>query len=336
MKRYSTWRVALALAGALFVCAQMSSELTVRGCRRAAEAGGLGPQRARTVLSLFIGELEELVGKALLLKADSYFHGQTSLLGETRVGKCDALFARHEDSDACGHECGHECGGECCHGCAHGSCGHDETESRHECGADHGEHAAGGMGEAILGYDHFLFRQYTKVASTAHVHLERREEIVPWLYASVRLNPGDERAAVVTAYWLGQQLGKPREAEQVLRAALVERPSSWRLHAELGWLHYRQGRHAPALRQCSSALTLFEPGDDAEQARLDLAELWRLAGACQEALGDLGRAVACAERVATLVPESHAARDRLERLRAELRAHPASPAPDAVSSPSGP
>jgi hypothetical protein len=325
MKRYSTLRTAFVIAGAVFLCAQMSAELSVRACRRTAEAGGLGPQRPRTVLSLFIGELDELVGNILLLKADNYFHGQTSLLGETRAGKCDAMYAGHEgagEEDAEDHEHEHDaCGPD---GCAAGSV------------SSHDEHAAGHHGEGALGYDHFLYRQYVKVASTAHVHLRRREEIVPWLYASVKLNPGNERAVVVTAYWLGEQLGRPREAEKVLRAALDERPSSWRLHAELGWLHYRQGRYGPALRQCSSAITLFKPGDDAEQARLDLAELWRLAGACQEALGDLGRAVACAEQVAALVPENHAACDRLERLLAELRAHPASPAPDAVSPASGP
>jgi len=284
MKRYSRLRAALILMGALFLCAQMSAELTVRGCRRAAEAGGLGPQRPRTVLSLFVGELEELVGRVLLLKADSYFHGQTSILGDTRI--------------------------------------HDESEAwaSREDDAPGAEHRAPGQSsrERAVSYDHLLYRQYTKVASTAHVHLDRGEEIVPWLYASVRLNPGDERAAVMTAYWLGQRLGQPRKAEQVLRAALAERPSSWRLRAELGWLHYRQGRYGAALRQCSSALQLFEAGDDAEQARLDLAELWRLAGACQEALGDLERAIACAEQVVALVPQSRPARDRLERLRMEL------------------
>ena len=303
MRRPSTLYTVLTIAGAVFLCAQMSAELSVRGCRRAAEAGGLGPQRPRTVLSLFIGKLDELVGNVLLLKADNYFHGQTSLLGETRTGKCNAMYAGHEGE-------------------------HDGADEGDKDAHEHDEHAAGHPGEGALGYDHFFYRQYTKVASTAHVHLGRREEIVPWLYASVTLNPGNERAAVVTAYWLGEQLGKPREAEQVLRAALGVRPSSWRLRAELAWLHYRQGRFAPALRQCSSAIALFDPGDDAEQARLDLAELWRLAGACQEALGDLERAVACAEQVVELVPASRAARDRLERLRGALHPDSTGPAPD--------
>ncbi|MBN1918216.1 MAG: tetratricopeptide repeat protein [Verrucomicrobia bacterium] len=314
MKRYSTLYTVFVIAGAVFLCAQMSAELSVRGCRRAAEAGGLRPQRPRTAVSLFIGELDELVGNVLLLKADSCFHGQTSLLGETRVGACDAMSARRGDSRAREHDGGHGTYGHC-----------------HECEGGHDAHGAGGLGNAALGYDHFLYRQYVKVASTAHVHLKRHEEIVPWLYASVTLNPGNERAAVVTAYWLGRQLGKPREAEQVLRAALGVQPSSWRLHAELGWLHYHQKRHAPALRQASSAITLFEPGEDADQARLDLAELWRLAGACQEALGDLDRAVACAEQVVALVPESPAAHDRLERLRATREASRAGLAPEAAS-----
>jgi tetratricopeptide (TPR) repeat protein len=318
MKRYSMLRTALAVVGAVLLCAQMSAELSVRANRRAAAAVGLGPQRPRTVLSLFIGRLDELVGNILLLKADNYFHGQTSLLGETRVGTGDAMSARVEDA--------HPGEGGSCHGHEHGDC-HGEGCRCHEHDGFQDEHASSHVGGAALGYDHFFYRQYAKVASTAHLHLEQPEEIVPWLYASVKLNPGNERAAVVTAYWLERRLGRPREAEQVLRAALDARPSSWRLHAELAWLHYHEGRHAPALRQISSAMTLFKPDDDAEGPRLDLAELWRLAGACQEALGDLERAVACAEQVVELVPTSLAARDRLERLRAELNAGSANPDP---------
>jgi len=300
VKRLWALRVTMAIAGAVFLCAQMSAELTVRRCRRACEADLPAGQQPRTFLSLFIGKLEALVGDVLLLKADNYFHGQTSLLGRTRVGECGHSLGHG------GHGHDHE------HACHHGP-GHD-GEHHHAADAEHVEHEPG------LSYDHFLYRQYTKIASTAHVHLGQHEEIVPWLYAGVRLNPGNERAAVVTAYWLGQQLDRPEAAERVLRAALAERPTSWRLHAELGWLHYRLGRYGPALRQCARALGLFEPGEDEEQAGLDLAELWRLASACQEALGDLERAVACAAEVVRLLPDLSAARSRLEQLRARLDA----------------
>jgi len=283
MKRFGTLRTTLAIGGALFLCAQMSAEITVRGCRLAAESGGSGVARPRTVLSLFIGRVEALVGDILLLKADNYFHGQTSLLGRTRVGECE-------------------------HGLDHHACACHEHHEHHE-GEHHHAHGA-------LAYDHFLYRQYVKVASTAHVHLRRHEEIVPWLYASVRLNPANERAAVVAAYWLARQLDEPREAERVLRAALAERPSSWRLRAALAWLHFDEGRFGPALSQCESALGLFEPVESGEDGAHDLAELWRLASACQEGLDHLDKALACAQVVVTLLPESEAARERLDELKA--------------------
>ncbi len=304
MKRFRALRTTLVIAGAIFLCAQMSAELTVRRCRRAAETGAPGLERPRTVLSLFIGKLEELVGDVLLLKADNYFHGQTSLLGQTRVGKCDCMHEHHEHA----HE--H-------HEDAHGH-GHEAHHNGHEA-EHHGDHEAH-RGTGALSYDHFLYRQYLKVAPTVHVHLHRREEIVPWLYASVRLNAGNERAAVLTAYWLGRQLDRPREAEQVLRAALAVRPSSWRLQAALAWLHYHEGRFGPALRQCTSAIRLFEPVKDEEQARLELAELWRLASVCHETLGNLERAVACAETVARILPECRKSPKRLVELRARLEA----------------
>lgn len=290
MKQLRAVHVLLMIAAAVLLCAQMSAELTVRGCRRSDGDGVFGRSAGRSPLSLAIGRLEELVGDMLLLKADNYYHGQTSLLGSTRVGECHAMYDGEHDvhEDGHGHEHGHE------HGDEHDSAAH------------------------ALSYDHFFYRQYTKVASTAHVHLGSSEEIVPWLYASVKFNPGNERAALVTTYWLSQQLDEPEQAERVLRAALAKRPTSWRLHAELAWLHFRQERNGPALRQCASALRLFEPGEDAEQARLDLAGLWRLAGACQERLGNLERAVACAEEVVRLVPRSPSARHRLDELRARL------------------
>ena len=297
MKRYRVLRMTLPIAAALFLCAQMSAELTVRRCRLAAESEASTFRPPRTVLSLFIGKLEELVGDVLLLKADNYFHGQTSLLGHTRVGECD-------------------------HGLGH------HAHEHHEGGCGHGEHAAHAHHEPhhhverALSYEHFLWRQYVKVAPAAHVHIQRQEEIVPWLYASVRLNAGNERAAVITAYWLNRQLDRPRDAERVLRAALAERPSSWRLRAELAWLHYGEGRFGVALRQCKSAIALFEPALDEEASRLDLAELWRLASACQEELGRLAQAVACAEIVAEILPENDAARERLNELRARLQAAP--------------
>jgi len=274
MKRYSRLRIAAMIAGALFMCAQISAELTVRGCRRAAESDPAGPRRSRTVLSLFIGQLEELVGDVLLLKADNYFHGQTSLLGELRLS---------ESSHAGEHS-----------GCTHGS-GHEG-----------------------LSYDHFLYRQYLKVAPTSHAHVEHMEEIVPWLYAGVRLNGGDERTAVLVAYWLGRQLDKPEEAERVLRTALAAQPSSWRLRGEIAWLQYRAGRVDLALRQCENAIRRFEPAGDEAQARLDLAKLWRLASVCQERRGDLARAVACAQVVTSIMPENEAAVKRLDDLKAQL------------------
>lgn len=313
MKRWRTLMVLFPLVSALWLCAQLGSELTVRGCRRAEGDGVFGVAGRRTVCSLVVGRLEELVGDLLLLKADNYYHGQTSLLGRVRL---------HEGAHE--HEGHHECHDHHHHHDGHGG----EVEPADELDEVSPEHHGHCDGKGGLAYDHFFYRQYTKVASTAHEHLDASEELVPWLYASVRLNPGNERSAILTAYWLTEQLDRSDDAERILRAALAERPFSWRLRAELSWHHYRHGRFGPALRQCASALQLFKPDPDEEQARLDLARLWRLASACQEALGDIERALACAERVVTLVPASEAARHRVEVLRARLTHAPSATSAD--------
>ena len=47
MKRFCALRTTLMIAGAIFVCAQMSAELTTRGCRRVCESGLAAPPQAR-------------------------------------------------------------------------------------------------------------------------------------------------------------------------------------------------------------------------------------------------------------------------------------------------
>ena len=136
MKRLRAVHVSFMIAAAVLLCAQMSAELTVRGCRRSDGEGVFSPSAGRSPLSLAIGRLEELVGDVLLLKADNYFHGQTSVLGTTRVGDCGAMYGGVGELDADNHE--HEHAHDHAHNDAHDHAHSDAHEHEHDAAAESG------------------------------------------------------------------------------------------------------------------------------------------------------------------------------------------------------
>ena len=64
-------------------------------------------------------------------------------------------------------------------------------------------------------------------------------EILPWLKLSSRLDPENIKTYLVMAYWLRSKLGKPSEAEQVLREGLRPNPGNPQLLFELGRIYYQ-------------------------------------------------------------------------------------------------
>jgi tetratricopeptide (TPR) repeat protein len=61
-------------------------------------------------------------------------------------------------------------------------------------------------------------------------------EMLPWLQLSVAMDPQRVDSYLVSAYWLSEEMGKPAEAERVLREGLSENPDSYELLFELGRL----------------------------------------------------------------------------------------------------
>ena len=85
-----------------------------------------------------------------------------------------------------------------------------------------------------------------RFAISEHTHLAqgKEREILPWLRLSADLDPHRVETYTVAAFWLRQDLGKAKEAEQFLREGLAENPTSYEILFELGRL-YEENYHDP-------------------------------------------------------------------------------------------
>ncbi|HZT23050.1 MAG TPA: hypothetical protein VFB55_09105 [Verrucomicrobiae bacterium] len=65
-------------------------------------------------------------------------------------------------------------------------------------------------------------------------------EILPWLRISAALDPDRAETYVVTAFWLGERMKHPHEAEAFLREGLRHLPGNPQLLFELGRIYFEQ------------------------------------------------------------------------------------------------
>jgi len=107
-----------------------------------------------------------------------------------------------------------------------------------------------------------------------------------------------------TSHGVGPEKSELREAEKLLRRALVAQPGLTEARIRLGRVLYLQGRHEPAVRelqQASSALTSAgSPAAADDGLLLYYAEMFL--GAAREALGSYGQAKVSYARAAALYP----------------------------------
>jgi len=87
-------------------------------------------------------------------------------------------------------------------------------------------------------------------------------EILPWLKLSIDLDPHNVDTYVVTAFWLRSKMGKPREAEKVLREGLRNNPKNPEVLFELGRLYFENDHYVVRARnvwEAAAALWRAEP-----------------------------------------------------------------------------
>ena len=165
-----------------------------------------------SMLQVLMGDSRRMFANHFFVKADVYFHSGYYPTIFDQVKKEERLHIQDND-------------------------GHDEEG--HRDGDEEGDF----LGEPRDWIDR-LGRNFFP---TEHSHLAAGEqrELLPWLKMAAELDPQKIQTYTVGAYWLRTQLGKPEEAERLLRDGWRENPDSYEILFELGRVRY-QHHHDPA------------------------------------------------------------------------------------------
>lgn len=225
-----------------------------------------------------LGEGRSIVSNLSILQADLYFHGGAG-----------HFYEEHQ------------------HGLALAGAGKGEEDEEH-----HAEKAV-----APVSPFNVLFRISRAIGLTEHKHLHGADvkEIIPWLYYAAKLDPNNIQAYTLTAFWLGDRLGKVEEAVAFLKEGLSNNPDSWEINAELGRIYCQHIKdHAAAKRYLLRAKELISSAPhDRFQERYVLSWL----AETDEALGDRIDALPIYERIKVLFPGTTVYEERIKTIEDE-------------------
>jgi tetratricopeptide (TPR) repeat protein len=168
-------------------------------------------------------------------------------------------------------------------------------------------------------------------AVTSHTHLEGKNEreILPWLKMSAELDPQKIETYTVSAYWL-RDLGKFKDAEELLREGLRNNPDSYEILFELGRL-YSENYHDPAHARNVWELALHRwTEQEAAGKKPDLRDLDRIAvylSHLEEEEGNLARALSLLQLARKASPNPGALQAQIDELTRKLAARSPAPPP---------
>ena len=174
------------------------------------------------------------------------------------------------------------------------------------------------------------FGRHFRVTEHTHLAHGQEREILPWLRLSAELDPQRVETYTVAAYWLRENLGKVKEAEEFLREGQRNNPDSCEILFELGRL-YHDGLHNSerarnvwgfALRKWDEQEARNENPDNYQlrQIVLNLARL-------EEEAKHFERAISLLERGKKASPSPDALQQQIDEIREKMGA--AEPAPKA-------
>jgi tetratricopeptide (TPR) repeat protein len=159
---------------------------------------------------------------------------------------------------------------------------------------------------------------------TEHTHLEHGNErdILPWLRLAADMDPQMIETYTVGAFFLCEQLNRPREAEALLREGLRNNPGNYEILFGLGRLYYQNYHDVARARNVwQLALDCWEKQDSAlmkenrlgfEEITVNLANLEREAGNYQDAINWFQ----AAKKVS---PAPDALQKQIDELKAKIR-----------------
>lgn len=164
----------------------------------------------------------------------------------------------------------------------------------------------------------FFRRLSATVTPEEHAHLSGSsiKEIMPWLTFAMQADPHNTEYAVVAAFWLASEGGRPDLAHEVLHAARIDNPTDCELIVEEGRLYVRQGGFDDARRLLDMALRRW-PGrlNPTEEDALRLKrEILLYTALLAEESGNRQAAAADLRIVLAMYPEMESLRKRIQNL----------------------
>ena len=202
-------------------------------------------------LAILFGDVRMLIGRRMIGKADEYFHG-----GVTDID-C-SLEHRHH-----GHD--HDHGGE------HEPHAEHEHDGHHEHDVE--EEEAHGEAAPLRAPWHFVTRAIRLPSIERHLEGESTREILPWLWAALRVDSGNVNAYANAAYVLDSLYGDKDKSLAVLEEGLATNPESAELEFQKGELLLR-GFKAPAKAEAAFRAALAKaPRDKHLENRDDIDAL---------------------------------------------------------------
>ena len=197
-------------------------------------------------LAILFGDVRMLIGRRMIGKADEYFHG-----GVTDID-C-SLEHNHHDHD------------------------HDHGEGHAEEHAHHGHHEHHEMEEESHGEAapvrapwHFVTRAIRLPSIERHLEGESTREILPWLWAALRVDSGNVSAYANAAYVLDSLYGDKDKALAVLEEGLTTNPGSSELEFQKGELLLRSFKAADNAEAAFCAALAKAPCDKHLKNRDDI------------------------------------------------------------------
>jgi tetratricopeptide (TPR) repeat protein len=257
-----------------------------------------GHAQTGNVMALVLGDTRRMFANHFFAKADAYFHR----------GKYPSFFdqsARLEENHMA-EEAGHNKNGPA-----------DQDHDEHEEGPPPPRDWIERFGR------HFY--------PTVHVHLGGGEEreILPWLRLSAELDPHQVETYAVTAYWLGDHLGRVDEAEKFLQEGLRANPGNPELLSDLGHIYFEHRKDLVRARNLwLAALRRWHevegptPDPDKHLLRDILDGLTEIA--LQE--GRLDQAIEYLQQLKTVSPGPDAVQERINEIQRRLSTGIKSPA----------
>ncbi len=175
----------------------------------------------QSLLDTIFGESRAVLGERMLYKADVYYHSGVG------YEECDHEHEHHHpEEDLHDHEDEHQDPDDDPHP--------DDHDPEHQQPHSPAESAKSQSGD-------WWTQLNRRLHPRGHKHLsgEREEkEILPWLWAAIRVDPENPQPYLDGAYFLGDRLGKPEKALDILNQGIERNPEEVELYFAKGTTLY--------------------------------------------------------------------------------------------------